>query len=132
MYDIDNKKVTSPQAAHEVIQMVLDLNSSAVEKFGLITLNTKNAVAGVHIISMGTLNSTIVHPRDVFTAAVLNNASGIILFHNHPSGDLEPSREDIETTKRLISAGEIMGIKILDHVIVGENRYMSFKEQGLL
>ena len=132
MYDIDNKKVTSPQAAHELIQMVLDLNSSAVEKFGIITLNTKHAIAGIHIISIGTLNSSIVHPRDIFTAAVLNNASGIVLFHNHPSGDPEPSREDIETTQRLISAGEIMGIKVLDHVIVGENRYCSFKERGLI
>jgi DNA repair protein RadC len=83
-------------------------------------------------VSIGSLNSSIVHPREVFAIAVKRAASGIVLVHNHPSGDPEPSREDIETTTRLVNAGSILGIKVLDHVIIGNGRYISFKEQGLM
>jgi DNA repair protein RadC len=96
-----------------------------------LCLNTKNKVAGAHIISQGSLSASIVHPREVFKAALLNNSASIILAHNHPSGDPEPSREDVETTKRLVEAGEILGIRVLDHVIIGE-QYLSMKEEGLM
>jgi DNA repair protein RadC len=87
----------------------------------------------MHIVSVGTLSGAFVHPREVFKAAILGNAAAIILFHNHPSGDPDPSREDRELTLRLIQAGRILGIDVLDHVILGdEGRYYSFKEHGVL
>lgn len=84
------------------------------------------------IVGMGTLNSVLVHPREVFKSAILSNASSIILAHNHPSGDPEPSRHDIEVTKRLAEAGNLMGIEVLDHIVVAENRYFSFREENIL
>jgi len=130
LYALESDIISSPFDAGNVIKIVLDLNSEAVEKFGIITLTTKNKVAGIHIISIGSLNTTIVHPREVFKAAILNNAASIILFHNHPSGDPTPSAEDIKVTKRLTDAGKIMGIAVLDHIVVGDGEYWSFKEKG--
>ena len=131
-YDLDNKVVRSPNDAYRIIEMVLDLEHEATEKFGILTLNTKNAIAGVHVLSIGSLNSAIVHPREVFKAAILNNAASLICFHNHPSGNPEPSQEDISLTRRLVEAGEILGIEVLDHIIIGdEGRFISLKEQGL-
>lgn len=83
-------------------------------------------------ISIGSLNSTVVHPREVFKTAVLASAASVILAHNHPSGDPTPSKEDIGLTKKLVEAGEILGIKVLDHIIVGVNQYTSFNRQGLI
>lgn len=102
------------------------------EVFKVILLNTKNHVIKHVNISIGSLNSSIVHPREVFSEAVRAGCSGMILVHNHPSGDPEPSKEDIETTARLVNAGNILGIKVLDHIVIGDGRYMSFKEQGLI
>lgn len=102
------------------------------EVFKIILLNTKNHIIKQVNVSVGSLNASIVHPREVFSEAVKTGCSGLLLAHNHPSGDPEPSREDIETTQRLINAGNILGIKVLDHVIIGDGRYVSFKEQGLL
>lgn len=130
-YDLESKFIRSPQDAYSIIQTVLDLEHEAVEKFGIVTLTTKNSVAGVHVISVGNLNSAIVHPREVFKAAILNNAASLVCFHNHPSGDPTPSQEDVTMTRRLIEAGELMGIELLDHIIIGESRYVSLKEQGI-
>ncbi len=102
------------------------------EVFKIILLNTKNYIIKSVNVSMGSLNSSIVHPREVFSEAVKAGCSGLLLAHNHPSGDPEPSREDIETTQRLVNAGDILGIKVLDHVIIGDGRYISFKEKGLV
>jgi DNA repair protein RadC len=102
------------------------------EVFKVILLNTKNHIIKLLDISVGSLNSSIVHPREVFSEAVKSGCSGMLLVHNHPSGDPEPSREDIETTRRLVSAGNILGINVLDHIIIGDGRYISFKEQGLM
>lgn len=102
------------------------------EVFKIILLNTKNYIIKSVNVSMGSLNSSIVHPREVFSEPVKSGCSGILLAHNHPSGDPEPSREDIDTTQRLVNAGNILGIKVLDHIIIGDGRYMSFKEQGLV
>jgi DNA repair protein RadC len=82
-------------------------------------------------VSVGSLNQSIVHPRELFKTALLSSAAAIILVHNHPSGDPTPSREDIEITRRLKEAGEILGVKLLDHIIVGSS-YLSFTERGLL
>lgn len=102
------------------------------EMFCILNLRTKNQVINVNVVGMGTLNSVLVHPREVFKSAILSNASNIILAHNHPSGDPEPSRHDIEVTKRLAEAGNLMGIEVLDHIVVAENRYFSFREENIL
>jgi len=124
--------IKSPCDIVRLAREVLEMEEMAEENFIVICLNTKNKIAGVHTVSIGSLNASIVHPREVFKAALLNNASGIICLHNHPSGDPEPSREDIETTHRLVNAGNILGIKVLDHIIIGDGRYISLKEQGAM
>ena len=100
------------------------------EHFKVISLGTKNRVEAVDDISVGSLNASLVHPREVFKNAVKRNAAGVILIHNHPSGDPTPSREDLQITKRLVEAGEIMGISVYDHLIFGERNFISLKEQG--
>ena len=124
--------IKSPTEVYQAAKQLLALHEEPEEHFCIFCLNTKNKIVGVHTISIGSLNTSIVHPREVFKAAMLNNASGIICLHNHPSGDPEPSREDIESTRRLVKAGEIMGIKVLDHVIIGEQSYSSMKEKCLM
>ncbi len=124
--------IKSPTEVYQAAKQLLALHEEPEEHFCILCLNAKNKIVGVHTISIGSLNASIVHPREVFKAAMLNNASGIICLHNHPSGDPEPSREDIETTRRLVEAGEIMGIKVLDHVIIGEQSYLSMKEKCLM
>ena len=124
--------IKSPCDVAALARDVLEMHEMAEENFIVLCLNTKNKIAGVHTISIGSLNASIVHPREVFKAALLNNASGIICLHNHPSGDPEPSREDIEITHRLVNAGNILGINVLDHIIIGDRRYISLKEQGMM
>lgn len=102
------------------------------EAFWSVYLDARNYVSGVEEISVGTLNSSLVHPREIYKGAILSNAAGIIVAHNHPSGDLRPSKEDKEVTKRLVEAGNLMGIKLLDHLILGGGRYSSLREEGLL
>lgn len=129
-YDV--KAISSPASAYKLAVEAFELNEAAEERFCIIVLNTKNKPVGLHTISTGTLNASLVHPREVFKAAMLNNAFGLILVHNHPSGDPEPSKDDIETNSRLIEAGKILGINVLDHIIVGDERYISLKERGLM
>mgnify|MGYP001382864007 FL=1 len=126
------KPIVNPATAAEIVNRVFDMENQPNEVFAILCLNTKKKVAGAHIISQGSLSSAIVHPREVFKAAILNNAASIVLAHNHPSGDPEPSREDIETTHRLVNAGNILGINVLDHIIVGDGKYISLKEQGMM
>lgn len=96
-------------------------------------LDNKNQPVSVSVVSTGTLNSSLIHPREVFKTAVLSNAASIILFHNHPSGDLEPSQEDITITTRIKEAGLILGIELLDHIIIGfHHNYYSFREKNLI
>jgi len=116
------------KAARELIGHDLDR-----EVFGILLVDTRNRVTAMHIVSIGSLNGSLVHPREVFKAAILGSAAGIILLHNHPSGDPNPSREDTELTRRLVEAGRLLGIEVLDHLVLGdEGRYFSFKERGLL
>jgi DNA repair protein RadC len=102
------------------------------EHFRIVLLDTKNQIIVTEEISVGTLNASIVHPRDVFKAAIKRNSNAMILIHNHPSGDPTPSNEDMNITNRLIDAGNLIGIKVLDHIIIGDNRYISFKEKNLI
>ena len=102
------------------------------EEFIVIGLDGKNKTMFYHSVSVGCLTSSIVHPREVYKMAIINNAVSLIFCHNHPSGDPTPSPEDIDITKRLVDAGNILGIKVLDHVIIGDNCYLSFADKGLL
>ncbi|NLP43952.1 MAG: DNA repair protein RadC [Peptococcaceae bacterium] len=102
------------------------------EHFRIMHLSTRNNVLGIIPVSVGSLNSSIVHPRECFKEAIRRNASHIILLHNHPSGDPAPSKEDIEITGRLVEGGKLLGIQVIDHVIIGDKRYVSFKERGLI
>jgi len=103
------------------------------ECFVVICLDNRNNVNALNMVSMGTINNTLVHPREVFKAAILSNASRIVVGHNHPSGDTTPSPEDIDVARRLVAAGDVLGIEVLDNLIVGGNgKYLSFEERGLL
>ena len=105
----------------------LGLDKASDEYFYLICLDTQGDVVGVHEVAHGTLDLTPVHPREVFKRALANNAYGIIVAHNHPSGSIMPSDKDFETTKRLAKAGKLLGVPLLDHIIVGGGNYCSFK-----
>jgi DNA repair protein RadC len=106
--------------------------SRPVEQFGVVLLDTKHRVLRTAVLAIGTLNSTVVQPRDVFREAALGAAGAIVVFHNHPSGDPCPSPDDVELTRRLAAAGTLMGIDLVDHIILGDARYCSFKEMGKL
>ena len=126
------RETKSPEEAYNAIKTITNVQEESQEVFGILILNAKNKIVAVHEVSRGILNRSLVHPREVFKPAVLHNAAAIICFHNHPSGDPEPSRDDIEITKRLVEAGKIMAIGILDHIIVGDGRYVSLKEMGVM
>lgn len=131
-YSLEDR-IASPIIARDIIEKVLDLSSSPVEKFGFIALTTKNKIAGIHIVAIGGLRQAVIEAREIFQHAILNNAASIILFHNHPSGDPEPSKEDIIFSKKIEDAGKLLGIVVLDHVIIGDSgRFISLKEQGLI
>jgi len=102
------------------------------EQFLVIALDGKNGIIGFNVVSIGSLTAALVHPRECFKPAILSNSAAVILVHNHPSGDPEPSLEDRALTQRLAQAGELLGIRVLDHVVVGDGRFVSFAEQGLL
>lgn len=102
------------------------------EVFRLVMLDGKNRIFSDYTVSEGCLTSSIVHPREVYIQAIKNSAASVIFLHNHPSGDPSPSPEDIEITKRLVAAGELLGIKVLDHIVMGEGEYLSFADKGLL
>ncbi|MBN8200713.1 MULTISPECIES: RadC family protein [Bacillaceae] len=109
-----------------------DMRFLSQEHFVCLYLNTKNQVLHKQTIFIGSLNASIVHPREVFKEAFRRSAASIICIHNHPSGDPTPSREDIEVTRRLAESGKIIGIDVLDHLIIGENKFVSLKEKGYL
>ncbi len=126
----DAVAVTSPRLAAELFMEQLRYKKK--EHFEILLLNTKNRVISREIISMGSLNASIVHPREIFNAPLRKSAAALILVHNHPSGDPSPSQEDLEITRRLAEAGNILGIAVRDHIIIGDGCYFSFKEKGLL
>jgi len=110
--------------------LVPQYGSKPVEQFGVVLLDTKHRVLRISLLSVGTLDASIVHPREVFREAANGGAAAIILFHNHPSGDPGPSPDDVALTRRLMHAGEMMGIDVLDHVIIAENRFHSLRDAG--
>jgi len=110
--------------------LVPQFGMKPVEHFGVLLLDTKHNVLRTSLVSVGTLDASIVHPREVFREALAAGASALILFHNHPSGDPAPSGDDVELTFRMVKAGELMGISVLDHVIIAEHRFCSLKDRG--
>ncbi|AFH65042.1 hypothetical protein B2K_30790 [Paenibacillus mucilaginosus K02] len=127
-----NETVTirSPQDAANLLME--DLRYLQKEHFVCLFLNTKNHVIGRETLSMGSLNASIVHPREVFRSAIKRSSASIVCAHNHPSGDPTPSPEDIALTRRLAEAGEIVGIEVLDHLVIGDQRFVSLKELGYM
>ena len=123
--------IRSPEDATAIGKGFMRIHENPEEYMYMICMNTKNHIIGVFEISHGNVNSSIVGTREIFQKALLANAVSIILMHNHPSGDPKPSREDIEVTKRIVEAGKIIGIQVLDHIIVGD-QYVSLKEKGYL
>jgi DNA repair protein RadC len=124
------RPVTSPGDIVELIKSKI-INYSR-EQFLVVSFDTRNRILGTDSISTGTLTASLVHPRETFESAIRKHAASIIISHNHPSGDTEPSEEDMKITKRLSEAGKVMGIEVLDHIIVTKNGYFSFKEKGMI
>ncbi len=133
------RRITSASAARACVRSPEDVSTLVMEEmryldreqFRIVLLDAKNHVLGVRIVSVGSLSSSIVHPREIFKEAIARSSAAIILVHNHPSGDPTPSQEDLEVTRRLVEAGRLLGIEVLDHIVVGDNRYVSFKEKGI-
>lgn len=123
----ETRKISNPYDAYRLVKNFLA--NSDREKFVVVCLDTKSQPVSIEVVSIGTLSSTMVHPREVFKVAVLTNASKIICFHNHPSGNTNFSNEDEVITKKLHKCGEILGIELIDHIVVGDDdKYFSFKE----
>lgn len=130
---IDKMERISFNSPDTVADYLFDhFRDSYKEEFVVLLLDTKNRIISVKTISQGTINQTLVHPREVFRDAIMHNANSIMVSHNHPSGDPTASQEDILITNRLIKAGEYIGIKVLDHIVIGDNKYISFREKGLI
>lgn len=131
--DTERIAVSNPKAVADFIGN--KIGRDAVESFILLCVSNKNEVVSYSMISIGTIAETIVHPREIFLPAIMTKASGIIVAHNHPSGNNLPSRQDIDATKRLLEAGKIIGIPLIDHIIIGFNNHEDFysmKENGYL
>ena len=123
-------QVTSPQTVADLL--LPQYGNRPVEQFGVVLLDTKHRVLRTTIVSIGTLDASIVHPREIFREATAAGAAAIVLFHNHPSGDPEPSADDVQLTKRMMAAGVLMGIDVIDHVILADVRYCSLREKGFI
>lgn len=130
-YDINSKKISCPADAYKIFEEVFKMSSQAEELFVMLALDAKNKIIGSLEVSRGILNSTMTHPREIFKRALLLNSSSIVVAHNHPSGESEPSREDIAFTNRLDECGKFLGIKVLDHIVIGDYFY-SFKDERML
>ncbi len=124
-YDIRN-----PEAVVKAVRA--SIKDKAKEHFKLILLNNRNRIICTSTISIGTLNTSLVHPREVFKDAMLHSAASVVLAHNHPSGDPEPSDDDLKITKKLVESGKILGIEVIDHIIIGKNGFYSFREKALI
>ena len=121
-------QLSSPRAVADFL--LPQFGNQPVEQFGVLLLDTKHRVLRASVLSIGTLDASIVHPREVFREATTAGAAAIVLFHNHPSGDPEPSEDDVRLTERLMAAGVLMGIDVIDHVVLADVRYYSFRERG--
>jgi len=127
---IARARLTSPREI--ALHLLPQFGASPVEQFGLVLLDSKLHILRIKIIAIGSLDATVAHPREVFREAAVASAAAIVLFHNHPSGDPTPSAEDLELTARMLDAGDVMGIHVVDHIILAAHRYFSLQEAGLL
>lgn len=128
--ELKNYDIKNPQSVVKAIRA--SIKDKAKEHFKLILLDTRNKIIGISTISIGTLNAGLVHPREIFKEAIIHNSASVVLAHNHPSGDPEPSDEDLTITNRLVKSGKILGIEVIDHIIIGKTGFSSFKERGLI
>jgi len=129
------RTITNPQNVYEILSKVLASENEVdrmKEHFWCLGLNTRNVIQYIDLVSLGTLNASLVCSRELFRFAIFSAISSVILVHNHPSGDPEPSEEDLRITKRLTEAGKIIGIEVLDHIIIANDCFHSFKERGLI
>jgi DNA repair protein RadC len=124
------KQITGAADTYDILKSYLEGQDR--ENFVILILDTKLKVVGINTVSVGSINQAVVHPREVFKPAILKNASALILGHNHPSGDPAPSSEDIKVTQKLIDAGNLLGIPVIDHIIVCDDAYFSFKNGGVI
>lgn len=127
-YDVE-KLINEPAHCYKLVNEVFEMKDLTEEVLVLVTLDTKNKVTGLFQVSHGHLSGSVVHPREIFKRAIMNNAAFIMLVHNHPSGDCTPSIEDVEISRRVKEAGELLGIPLLDHIVIGD-LYCSLKERG--
>lgn len=128
-----NIKRSKISCSTDVVKLLMaEMGTLSQEILKLLVLNTKSEIVKVKDVFKGTLNSSIVHPREIFKEAIKNSGASIIICHNHPSGDPSPSREDINITQKIKESGKIIGIELLDHIIIGEHKYISLKEQGII
>jgi len=126
------KDLLAVQRAKDVLPLILHIADKKQEHFLCISLNGANEVIGNRVVTVGLLNSSQVHPREVFADVISDRAASVILAHNHPSGVLKPSPDDIAITEQMVEAGKILGISVLDHIIITKKGYLSFKEKGLM
>lgn len=130
-YEIDTR-ISKPKDLVDILNLVCRINNNTEEVMLLFTLNTKNVITGWFEVSRGSIDTSIVHPREIFKRALTNNATSIVVAHNHPSGDPNPSKEDINITNRLKECGKLLGINLIDHIIIGDEKYVSLKEKGII
>lgn len=128
-YAAEGKNLTSPEEVAEVLKEYYA--TADREQFVVMCLNSKNKLICINVVSVGSIMSSMAHPREIFKPAILSNAAAVIVAHNHPSGDTTPSNEDKSLTSNVVKAGVILGIPVLDHIIIGDN-YYSFKEHSLI
>jgi DNA repair protein RadC len=131
---LDYEPITQPLEAERTVRHIAtQLLDGLDREAGLVlALDSRNRPIGCHVVSIGTLSASLIHPREVFKFAILANAAALIFAHNHPSGDPTPSKDDIELTRRLVNAGQLLGIEVIDALITGYDTLLSFKERGLL
>jgi len=130
--EVNNESLPIVSSVKDVVLQVSYLREKTREHLMAIYLNARNELLFRKHVFAGTLNANLVHPREIFSEALKQNAASVILVHNHPSGDAEPSQDDLEITKRILEAGKIMGIDVLDHIIITKTKVFSFKEKGLI
>jgi DNA repair protein RadC len=126
----DRPRLSTPKDV--ALHLLPEYGARPVEQFGIVLVDARHYLIRARILSVGTVDRSVVHPREVFREAVSARATGIVLFHNHPSGDPAPSSEDVALTQRMVAAGELMGIEVVDHVILTATRYLSLRELGRL
>ncbi|MDP3043521.1 MAG: DNA repair protein RadC [bacterium] len=130
--DVEDNNLPMINSAKDAVAQLQELRTAKKEHFVVLYLNARNQLVHKETISIGTLNANLVHPREVFKPAIDCLASSMILAHNHPSGDSEPSEDDLDLTKRMVDAGKILGIEVIDHVIITQNNFFSFKDKNLI